>query len=631
MQQVLPEVGNKGIKKNGRKRMKDQTHQWKSLYLLTEKFLFPVLLVLFPLLKANQGIDLTDTAYSLGNYVFFGENTVLWTLLTFLSNLFGFLLTKLPFGGTMLGMKVYTSLLISGMALLGYRFFRTKMPAAVAFLAEIAAIGMCWCPSVILYNYMTYVLLLVAVILLFRGLVRKQGGFLLAAGIVLGFNTFVRFPNNGLEVLLILALWYYGYLKKKTFAEIAKETGICIAGYLAGFVIVLVGMMALYGAGTLGTMIEGVFGMAGSASDYTFGEMVGMILDAYLHGARWMAYMVLCILPGVPFFAIQKERFLLLRKVIYCGCIAFLFLVLGKWGMFNFKYYQKESALQWGVIFLILSLIVCGWMMLGKMADCEWKLIASLSLIVILITPLGSNNYVWPALNNLFFVAPVTFWMIYRLARWGRPYLDVTEKVPVFSVKAMTAAMVLAFLIQAIGIGCHYVFLDGEDGLRRDTEVAGSQVLQGMKTNAANAATLQELNTFILDHEEYQNRKLILYGNIPGVSYYLNMAPAVYTTWADLDTNSLRLLQEDLDELSDSMTEENRPLVIFSEEIMSQARELQGGNNSDMEVQMQESVISDDENQQSTAWEQKLSVILNFMDENSYEKVFENEKYVVFK
>ena len=63
--------------------------------------------------------------------------------------------------------------------------------------------------------------------------------------------------------------------------------------------------------------------MAGSASDYTFGEMLGMITDAYLHGAGWMAYMVLCILPGIPFFAIQKERFPLLRKVVYCICIVF--------------------------------------------------------------------------------------------------------------------------------------------------------------------------------------------------------------------------------------------------------------------------------------------------------------------
>lgn len=595
--------------------MNEYAERLKPLYHFAEKILFPVILILFPLLKVNQGIDLTDTAYSLGNYAFFGQNTVLWTLLTFLSNVLGFFFTKLPFGGTMLGMKVYSSLLISAMALLGYRFFRTKMPAVIAFLAELSAIGMCWCPSVILYNYMTYALLLTAVILLFRGLVRKHPGCLVAAGVVLGLNTLVRFPNNGLEVLLILTLWYYGYLKKKPLAEIAKETGLCIAGYAAGFVAVLAGMMLLYGTGTLGTMIEGVFGMAGSASDYTFGEMLGMITDAYLHGAGWMAYMVLCILPGIPFFAIQKERFPLLRKVVYCICIAFLFIVLGRWGMFNFKYYQKEAALQWGVVFLILSLGICVWMLFSRMQDYEWKLIAAMSLIVILITPLGSNNYVWPALNNLFFVAPITFWTIYRFARWGRPYLDVTGKVPLFSVKAMTMAMVVAFLIQAVGIGCNYVFLDGEDGHKRDTTVEGSRILRGMKTNAANAGTLEELNTFMLENNtEYRNKKVILYGNIPGLSYYLHKAPAVYTSWADLDTNSYERLAEDLNTLNQTMTEENRPLVIFSEEIMSQVLDLQENGMAG----------------EGSVWEQKLKAILDFMTVNEYRKAFENEKYAVF-
>ncbi len=595
--------------------MNEYAERLKPFYHFAEKILFPVILILFPLLKVNQGIDLTDTAYSLGNYAFFGQNTVLWTLLTFLSNVLGFFFTKLPFGGTMLGMKVYSSLLISAMALLGYRFFRTKMPAVIAFLAELSAIGMCWCPSVILYNYMTYALLLTAVILLFRGLVRKHPGCLVAAGVVLGLNTLVRFPNNGLEVLLILTLWYYGYLKKKPLAEIAKETGLCIAGYAAGFVAVLAGMMLLYGTGTLGTMIEGVFGMAGSASDYTFGEMLGMITDAYLHGAGWMAYMVLCILPGIPFFAIQKERFPLLRKVVYCICIAFLFIVLGRWGMFNFKYYQKEAALQWGVVFLILSLGICVWMLFSRMQDCEWKLIAAMSLIVILITPLGSNNYVWPALNNLFFVAPITFWTIYRFARWGRPYLDVTGKVPLFSVKAMTMAMVVAFLIQAVGIGCNYVFLDGEDGHKRDTTVEGSRILRGMKTNAANAGTLEELNTFMLENNtEYRNKKVILYGNIPGLSYYLHKAPAVYTSWADLDTNSYERLAEDLNTLNQTMTEEDRPLVIFSEEIMAQVLDLQENGMAG----------------EGSVWEQKLKAILDFMTVNEYQMVFENEKYAVF-
>lgn len=597
----------------------------ETAYWILVRIGFPVLLVLFPLVKVSRGIDLTDTAYSLGNYVWFresiGDTPVLWTLLTFLSNVTGFLMTELPFGGTMLGMKVYSSLLISATALLGYRFFRTKMTPAIAFLAELAAIGMCWCPSVILYNYLTYALLLAAAVLLFRGLAGKKTGCLFAAGIVLGINTFVRFPNNGLEVLLILALWYYGVIKKKAFSQVARETGICVAGFAVAFAIVLGVMTVLYGTGTLQTMINGIFGMAGSASDYTFGEMICMIVDAYLHGAKWMAYMILCILPGVPFFAIDAERFLHLRKIVYCVCIAFLFLVLGRWGMFNFRYYQKEAALQWGAVFLIMSVAVCVRMLFSRMQDHEWKLIAAISLLIILITPLGSNNYIWPALNNLFLVAPVTFWMVYRLARWGRSCLDVTGKVPLFSVKAMASAMVIAFFIQAVGIGFGYVFLDGEDGSRLDSYVEGNEVLKGMKTNEANAAALSELSSFIAaNSEEYREKELILYGNIPGLSYYLHMAPAVYTTWADLDTNSADRLAEELAELTREMSEKktSRPLVILSTDILAEG----------IAVDRKASEYQENVGQM-TAREQKYAAILDFMEENEYTLVFANGRFVV--
>lgn len=566
------------------------------------EILFPIILLLLPLLKINQGVDLTDTPYSLGNYRFFTQSEGVWVLSTFLSNVTGFLLTKLPMGGTMLGMKLYTSLFISAMALLGYRFFKTKMPSWMAFLGEIAAIGFCWCPTGILYNYMTYFFFLLGAILLFRGLAGYRQICLLLAGVSLGLNVAVRVPNV-LEVSLIAALWFYGAKKKKSFEEIAKETGLCVAGFLGAQAVMFIVMSALYGIGAYKEMIGGLFGMAGSASDYTLGEMLLSICSAYFKGFKWMLYMVLCILPGIPFFMIQKEKFPLLRRMVYCACIAFLFYVLGRWGMYNFRYYQKESGLQWGVIFLIISLIVCIWMLFTDMVDDEWKLIGCISLVIILITPLGSNNYVWPALNNLFFVAPVTFWMVYRFVRWGREYLDRTEKVTLFPVKAMVSAILIAFLIQSIGLGLGYVFKDGEDGQSRNMKVLNNAVLQGMYTTALNAETLDELSVFMTEHEtEYAGKELILYGDICGLSYYLDRAPAIFTSWPDLDTNSFERLQTDLDELSGEMSEKGqRPLVIITPQM------------------------------DACATDKKLSAIMAFMDENDYRQVFANEVFVVYE
>ena len=589
---------------------------------ILQMVVFPLILLLFPLIKISQGIDLTDTGYSLGNYRFFGQIDGIWVLLTFLSNVAGALLTKLPMGGTMLGMKLYASLIVSLMALLGYRFFKTKMPAWLAFAGEIAAIGFCWCPTVILYNYLTYLLFLAGAILLFRGLAGSRPICLVLAGMVLGLNVWVRFPNNILEASLIVAVWYYGILKKKPFKQTLGETGLCVAGYLFSFAVMLGIISVLYGSGALGDMITGVFGMAGSASDYTLGEMLFAILDAYLHGFQWMLYMILCILPGIPFFAIKEEKFLGIRKVVYCICIPLLFIVLGKWGMFNFKYYQKEAALQWGAVFLLVSFAVLLWMLYTRMLDANWRLIGCIALLMILVTPLGSNNHIWPVLNNLFFVAPVIFWMVYRFVRWGRTYLDTTGKVPLFPVKAMTAGILIAFFVQSVGIGCTYVFLDGEGGERRMYRVSDNPVLHGMHTSEMNAETLEEINAFMVENKSvYEDKKLILYGNIPGLAYYLDKAPAIYTTWADLNTSSLSQLTEELEVISDGIKtqEMQRPLVI-----MTPAIDAYFSGNPD-------AMVFWGADKEGYNQDEKLKAIRYFMEENAYSQVFANEAFVIYE
>lgn len=587
-----------------------------------QNIVFPLILLLFPLIKANQGVDLTDTGYSLGNYRFFSADGGIWTLLTFLSNVTGYLLSCLPFGSTMLGMKVYTGLIVSVTALLGYRFFMTKIPAWLAFVGELAAIGFCWCPTVILYNYLTYLLFLLGAIFLFRGLAGGRNGCLVIAGVILGINVMVRFPNNMLEAGLILALWYYGALKKKPAKKIAEETGLCLSGYLLALLVMVCGVSLFYGSGAIRDMITGVFGIAGSASDYTLGEMLLSVLSAYAHGFKWMLYMFLCILPGIPFLVMWEGKYQVFRKVIYCVCIPVLFFVLGKWGMYNFRYYQKESALQWGAVFLLLAFMALGWVLFTRRMDDEWRLIGCIALIMILITPLGSNNHIWPVLNNLFFIAPVILWVIYRFVRWGRTYLDVSGKVPLFPVKAMCSGILIAFFIQAVGLGFGYVFLDGETGETRSYRVAENRVLDGMLTTGLNAEVLEEITVFMTENQsEYGQKELILYGNIPGLAYYLNMPPAIYTTWADLDSNPLERLREELWEITESKGSnwEERPLVIITPQLDAyfagneQAMSYWGTDAADCEQ------------------DEKLSAIGEFLTENEYEQVFANEAFVVYR
>ena len=93
-----------------------------------EKYVFPVILLLYPLIGVNLGLDITDTTYGLSNYEFLGSIDPMWALSTFLSNVLGRLIMNLPFAGTMLGMSVYCSFIIALIALLPYYLLQKWMP-----------------------------------------------------------------------------------------------------------------------------------------------------------------------------------------------------------------------------------------------------------------------------------------------------------------------------------------------------------------------------------------------------------------------------------------------------------------------------------------------------------------------
>ena len=90
--------------------------------------LFPVILFLYPLLKITQGIELTDTCYGLVNYRFFPHAGQEWTVATYLANVLGALLMRLPFGDSLVGMRFYTGLFVSAHSTMLGRRVSTEAP-----------------------------------------------------------------------------------------------------------------------------------------------------------------------------------------------------------------------------------------------------------------------------------------------------------------------------------------------------------------------------------------------------------------------------------------------------------------------------------------------------------------------
>ncbi len=562
------------------------------------KYIFPAVLLFYPLLKVNQGIDLTDSCYGLVNYQFFPYAGQEWTVATYLANVLGAILVRLPFGETLIGIRVYTGLLVSAMALLSYYFLKGKMPPWLAFLGEIAAVSLCWIPTTSLYNYLTFALFLAGTVTLYRGLVWQKRTLMALAGGFLGASVLTRLPNI-LECGLIIAVFYYGILKKKEAKEIWKDVGACVAGFLAVFLAGFLAISLQFGFGAYVQMIEGLTGYQTTDATYSPFSMVTSVFGAYVRSFKWVLLLVVAAAMGRVLFLLLPGRFEKAKMAVYVCMFPVLLRLLWGRGMFNFQYAFYWSVFEWMMVLLYAAMGLCIWTLADPRVFGRDKLLALLVLLVILITPIGSNNETYPNMNNLFLAAPVTFWFCYRL------YLVLKGRKGTFAWRAMLLFVGGFFMIQSLGFGVRAVFRDSIEGQKRDSVVTGSAKLAGVKTNAANAAALQGLIDYYnengLKEDTVRSRGLITFGDLPGVNWLYGMPSGLSHDWPDMNTYSAEQMKVDLEQIR--YRNSKPPLVVLNP-----------------------SKVDLEEPQEAQKW----AALQDYLANNGYEIKMDNGTYQVF-
>ena len=588
--------------------MKEFISYGKIIYKKNQNFMswiFLAVIIMYPFLHVNVGIDVTDTGYSLGSFLFepqMGEEWVLFA--TYLANLTGSLFAMLPFGNTMLGMNIYTSAIVSLSGAMAYIFLKKKIPTWIIFLGIFMAESLCWCPTIILYNYLTYFLFTLLVIFLYMGLTQKRS-YLFWAGIVLGLNVMVRFPNLA-QAALILAVWYYGWLKKDRFQLVLQNTLLCIGGFITGLAVVLAEISIQYGLDAYISMITHLFNMSSSSGDgHSLGSMLFAIVDAYFVAFRWLLYPLALTIAGLFAFRMVRNHRILIKTgavLYFIGMLLLLRVLYGR-GMFNLKYYTYESMFQWVAIFLILSIVTMLMVMTQKEHQAEEKMLAFIILLVILVTPLGSDNYLYPIINHLFLIAPISlYWMLQKGKNAALP------------VKMMLAMILAVTLIQSIAFGYTFVFRDGTQGEALTTEMTNNRVLKGMKTSEQKAAMLSSVTKYVYDNDLTGN-EVILYGNIPAMSCFLEMPAALTTSWPDLATYRVESMKAELEQLK---KEDEMPVIMLSAGVAAWMSE-------DLE-EMTKLEITPEKYQN----DDKVELIRQFIMEQQYSEVYANDMFVIY-
>ena len=559
-----------------------------------ERGVFPVVLFLYPFIGMFQGIDLTDTAYSLGNYRFMERLDPMWVIATYLPHVTGRLIQHLPYGNTMAGCNAYCTLFICATGLCAYALLARFVPAWIGFAGTLLAESLFWCPRAILYNTMTYFLFTAGTLLLLHAVTNEtetKWPFLLA-GICFGLNVTVRLPNI-VHTVMIVIVFVYGHMENRGILTVCKQVILCVCGFFAGFLVPFLAICIRYGSYAYSEMIISLFGMSETAREYSLGGMLLSVANAYAKTLGHMAILVPCMAAGVAMFTIKKDKWTNWKKAAYVAGL----LILGRYylaqGVFTFNYWYYDCMFQAAMMFLIVSCILFVSDLLNLFHGSSQERILSLAALVsVLILPIGSNNYTFPVINCLFVIAPASLACFLRARRAA---YETTIAPQQFVWVSAVTGIVLVLLVQGALFHFRFSFRDGMDGTVRDTRITEIPKLNGMVTTAENADRLTALYTFFRE-SGYEGRETLLFGDIPGISYLFDLPPAIFTTWPDLESNVTERFDEALSALSDP------PLVIVQPE---------GAGT-------------------YTHSERKYTLLLFYMEQNGYETVYDANGLKVF-
>ena len=588
-----------------------------------ENGLFIVLLVFYPLIRINQGLDVSDTTYSLANFEFFASMDGTWMVATFLSNVVGNLLMHLPSGDTLAGMYFYTALVQSVIALPVYMIMRKQIPAPLVFIGEWIALGLCWCPSTILYNYLTYLLMTVGILLLYSGILKDNRKYYIAAGICLGANVAVRMPNV-VQASFIVALWYGAAVCGRTFKKTVYDTLRCVAGYIIGFGVPFAAICIKYGPGAYPAMVKTMFAMTDTATDYKPSAMVTGMTGDYIKGFGWLIFAAVCMLGGWVLFRVQRRLFAdkrimaVLCKVIYIMVLLVLLRFYWGKGVFTFRYYDDGSVYYPAVMLLLTAILTALYCLCRKGVRSPLKILAILLLVQIFITPLGSNNYLYPIINNMFIAVPFLLWaaydryIFYKAANvQGGGNIASGAGISAFVWGAPLVLLIALLFIQSTAFHMTFAFRDGIYGEVRDTKLTVPAKAAGIYTNQDNAAWFEELAQYT-ENADLTGREVILYGTIPGLGYLLDMPPALSTFWPDLPSYLMEEYERDMAQMT------SPPIIIIASPIAAYLNEDADGMN------------WFGTNREALDADKKLQILAGYMEEHSYRETFANGRYVVY-
>jgi hypothetical protein len=476
-----------------------------------------------------QGLDFSDMGFWLTGYQQFYTNSDTIISSCWLSYFIGHWI-GLALGGGVLAYKLGYVVIITMSAIIAYQLLasqlgRSYMLAAMVLLTVF--FNRIYCGNWIAYYELTALFFLSGVALLFFGLVGNRKLLVVLAGVVLGANVFIRFPNL-LGITLVSAIWVQAWAHRWSLRDVFLESSWFLGGFALGVALVW-GLIVLNGHGAI--FFQGMQNLFDSVGDNDSGYAVSGLFKRFIwdHFLAFAKALSIVLIWGWIAKWVSKKNFVVASPVILFSSILLFYDI------------YVRNQWQWcvpGICYVVLLSII----FLELRKDPPLALLAFIAGMVLLITSAGSNDGISLSIYGTWLALPLTLKWLWRgsdltFSLHFQVSNDGFESNRKFSFEARSfrvfaICIVLALLFQSLASAWRYTFRDSTNRFAM-THTIAHPLLAGTFTTAERSKVVTELLD-AMSHFTKPGDEVLAYNTITTVHFLTKTHPWLENPWPDI-------------------------------------------------------------------------------------------------
>jgi hypothetical protein len=482
-------------------------------------------LLLWQISLIFQGLDFADTGFHLTafTYIFESPYSVQYSMSFWLSEVVGHLWMSIWPSGGLIWARIGWIVPISISIIIYYRLLISKIEAkkAVLGLGITTIFVLQGGPESLNYDILTILGYAVALAFLYNGLLKNKQLYLFFAGLALGISFFFRLTNFS-ALAFVIIIFFWSYIEKKNLFHTFKLVFSFIMGIILGFLLIC---SLIWFTGQHELFLDNLPFLSITASDNRATHGFTRLISSYL-----MGYINAIIMLAIAFallfsFTKLSEKFRLPALNNFKGFLFIIIIIVTSILMIVF---EKPFWSKVRYFFIGLMLFEAFLTSLDKNVDKKRRLLVFSGLLLLIVTPLGSDTGLEKSVFGMWILGPLVLTSIDYNHRARQFKLVISENL----AKMIQTSIALLIFTSSVFYAWQSTYYDA--GNRADKVFALKHPkMKWIYTSKKRADVVNEL--IVEGFPKIERRKYLLaFINVPMLNYLADKEPFISSSWPKL-------------------------------------------------------------------------------------------------